>query len=237
MVLNVTGALLDLNSENFKHLRGDAISANIHPTSTYSSGSTVQSLKMFAVPRHTDWVMYPYERNYPAYAKRCHSLGERCGINLQVEIISDRAEITEAFWKHLMEVHGGVPGQQAQWRGRSQKTKPCNSHGDRVGIGLGEDHILIYIRGRSKNHVTRKRVFRFSQIMHEEMTDQSILGNLEKESEAGRSVWVQHDWTREDRDGWDEACRWILDQYERLWMISRRPDHGDGETSDPDREV
>ena len=76
MVCNVAGALLDLDRRNAKKLTGKALVSNLHPTSRYPAGSKAGSLTMRAVPGHPDYVLNPYERDYPASAARCREMGK-----------------------------------------------------------------------------------------------------------------------------------------------------------------
>ena len=59
----------------------------------------------------------------------------------------------------------------------------------------------------------------FSRIIRNRMADQALSGNLEMESEQGRTVSVERPWTRDDEDEWSVACQWIGDQYQRLRAI------------------
>ncbi len=88
MVLNVVGALLDSDSNNFKKLSGKELTTNVHRASLYPPGSKKNSTKFLAVPRHDDYVVYPYASGTSAYAKRCMKYGERCEIGVEVKLLS-----------------------------------------------------------------------------------------------------------------------------------------------------
>ena len=60
---------------------------------------------------------------------------------------------------------------------------------------------------------------RYSWTMHEQMADQELGENLEKNSEDGMSVSVRRRWSRDDEDEWPDAAQWIREQYERLQAI------------------
>ena len=60
---------------------------------------------------------------------------------------------------------------------------------------------------------------RYSWTMHEQMADQELGENLEKNSEDGMSVSVRRRWSRDDEDEWSDAAQWIREQYERLQAI------------------
>ena len=220
LVLNVAGALLDLDPDNAGRLSGEAISTNVHPASLYPPGTRVGSITLRKIPGH-DYVLNPYERDYPASAERCKKLGERCGIGVEVELSSDGAVVTQEFWRFFRETAGGVPGQKNNWRGGNQWTDACNAFGDRIGIYVGNpDKLWLY--GRAGGQQSTKRTGRmryFSRIIRNQMADQELKGHLEMESEQGRTVSVERPWTRDDEDEWSEACQWIGDQYQRLRAI------------------
>ena len=66
----------------------------------------------------------------------------------------------------------------------------------------------------------------YSRMIREQMGDQEIGDDLEKESEEGRTVRVQRSWTRDDEDGWPEAAQWIIEQHNRLRAIVERAGFG-----------
>ena len=227
LVLNVTGALLSLNPENASKLLGEAISTNIHPASRYAPGSRVGSISLRSVPGHEDWVFNPYEGDYPSYRGRCLRLGERCGVNVEVKFESDPASITEKFWKFFKRTTGGVPGQKDDLRGGNQWTEPCNSFDDFVGITAGNRTLQLYIRARrGKSADSTARMRQISRTMHDQMSDQVLSNDVERQCEHGRTVRVERAWTRDDEDEWDVACQWIQDQYQRSRAIASENDFG-----------
>ena len=222
MVLNVAGALLSQAPINSEKLSGDALSSNVHSAEHYPSGATAGTLTMRAVPGHARYVMYPYEASYAASAKRCRKMGERCGVSVEVEF--DGTSQIQAFWQ-VVKGLGGVPGQKESWRGQSQWTNPVNSSGDRVGISVGQEILSLYIWAErvdgSNERVARAR--RYSYMIRDQMSDQDLGGNLEKQSEESKTVTVQRRWTRDDEREWREAAQWIIEQHERLRAILADP--------------
>ena len=155
MVLNVAGTLLSRDPANAERLSGEAINSNVHPASRFPSGTTVGTLTLRAVPGHDDYVLYPYEQDYPTSAKRCRKMGERCDVRVEVEFEEDSR--TQAFWRIFKDYTGGVQGQKDTWRGPSQWTSPLNSSGDRIGVHVGNPELLwLYIRaGESRGSPER----------------------------------------------------------------------------------
>ena len=68
MVLKVAAVLISRDPANAERLSGEAISSNVHPASRYAPGIAAGSLTMRAVPGHEEYVLYPYEKDYPASA-------------------------------------------------------------------------------------------------------------------------------------------------------------------------
>ena len=144
MVLKVAGVLLSRNPANARRLSGESIRPNVHLAERYPPGTTVGTLTMRAIPGHDQYVLYPYERDYPTSAERCRKIGERCDVRIEVEL--PRTGLTQAFWEYLKKHMGGVPGQKPDWRGATQWTSPVNSSRDRIGIHVGTEWIWLYIR-------------------------------------------------------------------------------------------
>ena len=231
------GALLSRNPANAERLSGEAISSNVHPASRYLPGTTVGTLTLRAVPGRDDYVLYPYEQDYPTSAKRCRKMGERCGVMVEVEFEEDNR--TRVFWRLLADRAGGVPGQKDTWRGPSQWTSPLNSSGDRIVIHVGNPELLwLYIRaGEGAGSPDRAaRMQQYSWRIRDQMGDQNLGANLEKNSEEGWTVTVRRRWTRDDEDEWPEAAEWIKEQYERLQAIlADSPGKEEAATVVPDR--
>ncbi len=220
MVLNVAGALLSRDQENVKRLSGEAISSNVHLASSYPPGTVAGTLTMRGIPDHDQYVLYPYEQDYPTSAERCRKMGERCDVRVEVEFEEDSR--TQAFWLFLKQLTGGVPGQKDTWKGTNQWTSPVNSAGDRIGLYVGNpDHLRLYIRaGESQASEERaSRMRQYSWMIRDQMGDQEIGGNLEKYSSQGTTVYVRRSWVRDDEAGWPEAAQWIEEQHERLRTI------------------
>ena len=217
MVLNVAGALLSRDPANAERLSGEAISSNVHMASRYPPGTAVGTLTLRSVPGHDGYVLYPYEQDYPTSAERCRKMGRRCDVKVEVEF--EETSRTQAFWRFLKEHTGGMPGQKDTWRGASQWTSPLNSTGDRIGIFVGNPEWLwLYIRaGESQGSEERAvRMRQYSWSIRDQMGDQELGENLEKNSENGWTINVQRRWTRDDEDEWQEVANWIKEQQERF---------------------
>ena len=92
------------------------------------------------------------------------------------------------FWRFLKTHVGGIPGQRDSWRGASQWTSPLNSLGDRIGIYVGNPHLLwLYIRAgesqRSEERTARMR--QYSWTIRDQMGDQTLGDSLEEEQLGG----------------------------------------------------
>ena len=97
-----------------------------------------------------------------------------------------------------------------------------NSSGDRIGVYVGNPDLLwLYIRaGEIQGSDERAaRMQQYSWMIRDQMSDQELGANLEKNSQHGTSVTVQRRWVRDDEDEWPEAVRWITEQHERLRAI------------------
>ena len=220
MVLNVASSLISHNPENAEILSGEEIIPNIHLASKYPAGSRVGSMTMRAIPGHKQYVMYPYAQNYPVSAKRCQILGKRCGVDVEVEF----SEVSEcqAFWQFLKEHTGGLPGQKDTWRGPFQRTTSLNSLGDHVGIQIGNSELLwLYIRAgdSQQSYESAERMRRYSWLIQEQMSDQELGGEIERNSNRGWTITVQKNWIQDDQNSWPEVSDWIKQQQERLQMI------------------
>ncbi len=220
MVLNVAGALLSHDSSNVENLSGEAIIPNIHLASVYPPGSKVGSLTMRTIPGHKQFVMYPYMRDYPTSAERCREMGKRCNISIDVEV-SETNEY-QSFWKLLKEQTGGLPGQKDTWRGPSQWTTSFNSYGDCIGIYIGNPKLIwLYVRaGESQRSPERsERMKHYSWLIQNQMADQFLGDDIEKNSDKGWTITVQNNWIGDDEDSWPEVADWIKQQQERLQII------------------
>ena len=220
MVLNVAAELLNRSPDNARKLSGEAISSNLHSAERYRPGTSVGSLTMRAVPGHGAYVLYPYERDYPASAERCHRMGNRCGVTVEVEF--GERNTNQEFWKFLKEHVGGVPGQKETWRGASQWSVQVDGSGDHVGIHVGNPELLwVYIRSNesqpSEERAARMRWYSFT--IHERLGDQQLGDNLERNSASGMSITVEKPWVRDDEGEWLEAAQWIRDQCDRLHSV------------------
>ena len=217
MVLNVASALLSLSPENVKNLSGNKRSRDVY--STDGDLITVGKHNLREIPKHESYVIYPYDSGIQATAERCREMGERCGIGIQVEF-NDRNRRRE-FWNWLIGNLGGIPGQKESWQGQTQWTNSLNSHGERVGISIGETHIWIFIRSneRSISEDRTARMQQYSQLIREQMSDQELNEDMERQFSEGRTISVKRKWALDDDAEWPEAGQWILDQVERLRTI------------------
>ena len=127
----------------------------------------------------------------------------------------------QAFWIYLKEHVGGVPGQKDVWRGATQWTAPVDSSGDRIGIYAGTDWLWLYIRAGETQGTEQRaaRMRQYSWMIGEQMGDQHLEANVDKNSADGRTISVQRRWTRDDRGEWPEAARWIKEHHDRLQAI------------------
>lgn len=176
---------------------------------------------MRAVPAHGEYVLYPYEQDYPASAKRCQDMGQRCGVQVEVAGIREKTR-TQAFWEYLRKHKGGLPGQKDAWKGANQWTSAVNSLGDRVGIWLGAENLWLYVRAVETQHSEQRaaRMQGYSQMIRDRMGDQELGSSFEKESEHGRSIAVGRNWELDNEDNWLETAEWIMDQFQRLREIA-----------------
>ena len=225
LILNVASALLSLDSAHADKLAGVAISTNVHPATRYAPDEFAGTLRMRAVPNHPDYVIYPYGMSYPKSAERCRIMGERCGVRVEAEVVSDESDLSEAFWKFIKEQFGGIQGQTDKWRGANQWTGPVNAIGDWIGISMKTtepERVSLYIRAaESKASVWRtERMKKYSQLIRENLADQRLGNNLVSEASKGRSITVDLLWMRDDIDVWPHAAQWILDQCQRLREIA-----------------
>ena len=219
MVKNVAATLLSLHPENARRLSGEALRPNVHSSRRYPPGSSVGSFVMRAVPKHPDFVIYPYEQNHAQSKKRCIKMGERCGVVIEVEL----AEASHAykFWRLLKEKTGGLPGQTDQWLGPIQWTEILNSAGERIGIGMGSNIISLYVRARAGEQSDKRtlRMQQHSRAIIREMSDQQLGTDTESESHQGRSISVKGSWGLDDESDWPSAAVWVKEQFERLRII------------------
>ena len=219
MIQNVAAALLSLDPRNAERLSGEAIRPNIHLSSRYPPGTMAGTMTMRAIPGRPEYVLYPYEKNYGASAKRCRKMGERC--NVMVEVEGSEKSRAQEFWRFLAEHMGGVPGQKGRWRGAVQWTVALNSQGDRVGIYAGSERLSLWVRsGQYEDSPQRAaRMKGYSRRIRRHMGDQILHGDGDKASRKGTSVFLRRDWTRDNEDEWPEAAEWLMDQSARLQAL------------------
>ncbi len=220
MVLNVAGALLTLDPSNATKLSGDAISSNLHPATRYPPGTKAGTLTMRAVSGHDKYVLYPYRGTYRESADFCRTMGERCGVNVEVEL--EGWNPAHAFWEFFKENAGAVSGQTTVWRSATQRTAPVNAFGDRIRIHAGKELLRLDIvvdESADGGHARAQRVREFSRMIRSSLSDQMVEDERER-GEQGFTASVERTWTREDKDGWAEATRWIKDQHDRLLSIA-----------------
>ena len=225
MVLNVAASLLDRDPENAERLSGNALSTNLQSALRYPAGSKAGTLTMREVPGHDAWVLYPYDRDHPASAKRCRGMGQHCGVNVDVRGVEE-VHRRQAFYRFLRQRTGGLPGQTDVWRGKNQWTKPLNPHGDRVGLVVVDDALYLCIRkpwGQGTSAELTRRLLRYSGRIRSEMGDQRIEGEPHAACLEGRTVWLKRLGTYEDDEDWPDAVAWIKEQYERLRFILEEP--------------
>lgn len=220
MVLNVAGMLVAQDPGNAQRLSGDTLTRDVYTAGSIPADSTVSASRFRPVTGREDLFLYPYTENYAVAAKRCQDMGKRCDVMVEVEIRSE--DRTMLFWKFLKEQTGGLPGQKDTWRGPSQRTSPANIEGDQVAIHVGNPELLwLYIRAGTSQIANERseRMRHYSFIIQQNMSDQILGENLEKNANEGWTISVQRQWIRDDEDEWLEAALWIKEQQERLAAI------------------
>ena len=245
MVLDVAGKLLDLDPENADKLSGEAITFDIHPAKRYPTESTKKPNRMRTIPRHDDWVLYPFTRDYPACAERCQKMGERCDVRVEVEI-ADSISAPGKFWEHfkqwrdsrqakgeVSELKEGweIPALKKGWKMNYVLAGPFNTHGDHINIHTTRYSLGLHIQNSEQSVGATKRMHQLSWVIHNQMGDQNPTGDVIQESKNQKTVRVVRSWTREDKDEWDDACWWIWAQYKRLRLILEDADFDDVETN------
>ncbi len=220
MILNIVGALLSLNSKHIDCLRGDGKTNNIHPVSLYPPTTSVGSGAMRTVPGHDEWTFYPYVEK-KNIVERCQKLGDRCGVRIQVEHLSVKYNLRKYFWKFLKDEADIIPGLETISEKSTQWINTNSIYGDQIGISIRSDEkISLCIRSGAVNKSeSTTRMLRFSWQIKNQMADQEPLGDLESESEKGRSIRVEHSWTQDNRDEWLDTCQWITEQFKRLCSL------------------
>ena len=146
---------------------------------------------------------------------------------------------TDPFWLLLKKETGGLPGQE-KWicRNVTQWTDILNDDDDRIGI-YSNNHKLLWmtitgsIEDQRGDYKLRMKLF--SHIIIDRMSDQLLAGKnktiekmteyqlekcIENESNEGRTIRVQMEWSRDNQDKWPEAAHWIKRQFERLNEIA-----------------
>ncbi len=220
MVLNVVGALLKLDPANGAKLSGDAISVNLHPATRFPPGTLAGTLLMKAVPGHDEYVLYPYHRTYRHSADFCRTVGERCGVKVEVEWKD--SNLAHEFWEFFKANTGGVSGQTTAWRSATQRTAPVNAFGDRIRVHAGKELLRLDIAVKqSMDGGRRQRVREFSRMIHRSLTDQEVVDDPERR-EQDCSASVVRNWARDDRNRWDQAAQWMRDQHDRLRAIAQQ---------------
>ena len=222
MVLNVAGALLSMDPANVRRLSGNAISSNLHPANRYPPDTAAGTLIMRAVAGHDEYVLYPYRGTYRESADYCRTMGERCGVKVEVQVKSWNP--AHAFWEFFKENTGGVSGQTTAWRFATQRTAPVNALGDRIRVHAGKELLRLDIVVEESAEGGRARAERareFTQNIRNSLSDQVVADDPEG-SDQDCSASVVRNWTRGDKTQWAEAARWMRDQHDRLLAIAER---------------
>lgn len=220
LVLNVAAALLDLDASNSEKLAGEAVSKDLHKAERFPPGKPAGALMVREVPRHENYVLHPYEKDYAASAQRCRKMGERCGVNVEVELETDN--LNRTFWRLLEEETGGLPGQKDTWAGPNQWASKLNELNDAVSVYVGNEELIwLFIRPwQSGSPEDAERMKLCSYAIRKHMADQRLTDDIENCSKNRRSISVQRTWDRNNRDEWTEAAQWIKEQCERLFAIA-----------------
>ena len=141
MVLNIIAELLELNPENVNILSGKVKTRDLQKKSEFPD---FKKDYLREIPRHSDYIVYPYAGDWSATISRCKDYCERCGV--QVEILSDDPDYRKKFWLFLYNKEGGVPGQTDKWIGMNQRSRKSGDNRDFVSITLGDDYIWMYVK-------------------------------------------------------------------------------------------
>ncbi len=200
MVLEVAGALIALDRSNGDKLVGGALSRDLQRASDHPPGSQAGSIVFRAVTGTDDFVLYPYDRDYPAAAERCRGMGQRCRVRVDIDLPGQGSQME--FWRFLQRHTGGVPGQKDSWRGRTLWTSALNADGDMVAIYIGNPGLLwLYIRSgsRRRSEARTERMRQYSQLVRQHMGDQT-LGTNTSDAGLGMSITVKRAWDRDDRN-------------------------------------
>ncbi len=220
-LLNVAAALIDSDDGNGERLCGSRQTLDLQFTENYPPRDGMDT-----VPGWPKFTIYTNSTTDTA-TNRIKSMGEACGMPIQVRAVS----IEREFWEFMMDEYQGLPGQTDAWWGPAQWLPPVNQWGDRVGVSQTDTRVYVYIRGPRGDDSSRRRLrmLRASAALRDQMPDQVMEPRIDDESNAaqGRTAALIGEWYREDRGEWPEMARWIIDQVDRMEKIAKSLDSPD----------
>lgn len=121
------------------------------------------------------------------------------------------------FWDLLREGIDHLPKRAA--RDETQWSNELNDDEDKIGFFLGDTKTWLYIKS-GESEVSSERTARmrsYSETIRNKMINQKIYDrNAERD---GRSIGVQRNWARADRDNWHDVVHWMKLQFEEFKTI------------------
>lgn len=126
-------------------------------------------------------------------------------------------ETISDFWDRLREKIDELPKRAA--RDERQWSNELNDEKDKIGFYLGETKIWLYIKSGAYEVSSERtgRMKSYSATIRNSIINQDIYDrNAESD---GRSIGVQKNWVRADRDTWYEIIQWTKSQFENLRTI------------------
>ncbi|MCY4657848.1 MAG: DUF262 domain-containing HNH endonuclease family protein [Gammaproteobacteria bacterium] len=219
LILNVTSGLLRNNSSNIQRLLGDSKYQDLISTESSLTGTIANRAKIPPVPDFEDYAIYVDAPNHQASIQRCLNLGERCEVEIEVELLNE--DLKSQFWSKVQARLGKYINDPKNWKGRTQRVDLGNAFGDKIVISLSEKEFQcrIWVSTRVESIESRQRMESVSWFITEQMPDQIVEGDPKICSEKNDSIVLRRDFVLEQEDEWDEASEWIVDQFERLITV------------------
>ena len=219
-VLHVAGRLLSIDPANARRLSGDDYCTNVHPTRCFPERS-VDGYEMRLVPGHPDYVLCPYRTGVKDSERSCKIMGERCGVEVEVEVVDSRYRSHMAFREMMVERIGLLPGQEKWNREETQYIDLENCLGDKIGITIRPSHSLLslYIKVDNKNSPEKieERTRKLSKLIKGNWDAEQVI--MKSSYKEGRSYRIDKRVTNNEHE-WPEAVYWIMEPYIRLRKIA-----------------